>query len=60
MEFSFECLCGEETVGLTDGSDETANRARVRCSSCGAVYAITVTNVVAGAEAANFPDFSTQ
>lgn len=46
MEFSFECRCGEETVGITRGMDEATSRSRIQCRSCDAVYAVTVTSIV--------------
>lgn len=45
MEFSFECRCGAETIGHTMGMDEATSRCKIRCESCDAIYAVTITNL---------------
>lgn len=59
MEFSFQCLCGEETVDLTRGTDDATNRSRIRCENCEAVYAVTITKIVTGSQEGS-PTLSTE
>lgn len=44
MEFQFSCECGDDLSGFTRGEDTEAGFT-IGCEDCGAVYAVTVTQI---------------
>lgn len=44
MEFRFTCECGDEIQEFTRGSDDELS-VRVPCETCGAVYAVSITQL---------------
>ncbi|CDK40825.1 hypothetical protein PN419_06960 [Halorubrum ezzemoulense] len=43
MKVQFECSCSEEISEFTRG--ETSRGVHVECGNCGAVYAVTITEL---------------
>ena len=48
MEIAFRCDCGEEIADPMEGDGNGEATIRVQCGHCDAVYAVTVTTIVAG------------
>jgi len=46
MEIAFECDCGQDISEFTRGG--TTKNATLECPACGAVWAVTLTNIRGG------------
>lgn len=47
MEFEFDCVCGNPVSDFTRGDPSEVDLI-VECSDCGAIYALTVTQIRTG------------
>jgi len=48
MRFEFECDCGEAVSDTVRGRGVTKTDFQIQCDDCGAVYAVTVTQLQEG------------